>query len=316
MTLIDEVLQRPEFTHEPPVLVDVGAAGGTHEDWAPIAKYSVCLAFDADERELGQVDTEDAGFRRLLIHRAVVTASGQKAVPFFLTRSPYCSSTLKPCSDKLSDYAFARLFDVETTRELRAETLNDALAAHGLRFVDWFKTDSQGTDLRLFRSLGDERIARVLAADFEPGIIDAYDGEDKLHHVLAFMDGLPFWMHEMNVQSVERVAPHEVQASTQGVKRRPPRKAPGWAEVAYFNTLRGNRAVSTRDLMLAWVFASIKQQHGFALELATQAEQQHSGEAIFRRLVAASRQSLAPSWTGFARTNIERVLRRVTKGLT
>ena len=44
--------------------------------------------------------------------------------------------------------------------------------------IDWLKTDSQGTDLRIFNSLRPEVRSRVLAIDIEPGLIDAYVGED------------------------------------------------------------------------------------------------------------------------------------------
>ncbi len=59
-------------------------------------------------------------------------------------------------------------------------------------YIDGYKTDSQGTDLRIFNSLPKEIINKILLAEFEPGIIDAYQGEDKLHHLLAHMEKEPF----------------------------------------------------------------------------------------------------------------------------
>ena len=87
-----------------------------------------------------------------------------------------------------------------------ARTLRSILAEHGLSHVDWFKTDSQGTDLRLFLSLGEPIVRRVLAASFEPGLIDAYVGEDKLHAVLQKMNGPPFWMHDIEVRGTQRLS--------------------------------------------------------------------------------------------------------------
>ena len=52
----------PELEAEPPVLLDVGAARGMHPPWRRIAKYSLCVAFEADERELASVTSEAAGF--------------------------------------------------------------------------------------------------------------------------------------------------------------------------------------------------------------------------------------------------------------
>ena len=42
-----------------------------------------------------------------------------------------------------------------------------------LDYIDWYKSDSQGTDLRIFDTLLDVVKDRVLAVDFEPGILDA-----------------------------------------------------------------------------------------------------------------------------------------------
>jgi len=51
MSLIDKVLTRKEFEDKPPVLLDIGASGTIHKKWKRIAKYSICIAFDADTRD-------------------------------------------------------------------------------------------------------------------------------------------------------------------------------------------------------------------------------------------------------------------------
>lgn len=66
--------------------------------------------------------------------------------------------------------------------------MKDVLKSINIDYIDWFKTDTQGTDLRIFASLGDELINKILVAEFEPGIIDAYKGEDKLYKIMEFFD--------------------------------------------------------------------------------------------------------------------------------
>ena len=58
--------------------------------------------------------------------------------------------------------------------------------------IDWFKTDSQGIDLRLFKSLNIEIQNKVIVAEFEPGIIDAYKNEDKLYRLVGYMSNQEF----------------------------------------------------------------------------------------------------------------------------
>ena len=94
------------------MLVDIGASGGVPELWKPISAYCHCLAFDADKRDVGILETQDSGFRSLKVVPRVVTAGDETTLPFFLTESPHCSSSLTPQSDRLRSYSFASAFNV------------------------------------------------------------------------------------------------------------------------------------------------------------------------------------------------------------
>ncbi|MEO5618663.1 MAG: FkbM family methyltransferase [Candidatus Eisenbacteria bacterium] len=271
MSLVREILRRPEFAADPPVLVDVGASGEIHHDWAILAPHAVCIAFEPDTRELGYVERSGSGYRKLVIYRAILSDRETESAEFFLTRSPYCSSTLRPRREQLTPWAFQALFDVTETTRLPTVTLARVLAEQGIERVDWFKTDSQGTDLRLFRSLGEELLRHVLAAQFEPGILDAYEGEDTLGEVLAFMRGHDFWLSELHLRGTQRLSARARQALPSTARAHAGRlikSSPGWAEATYLNTLEGSWSI--RDRLLAWVIATSRRQHGFALELAMQ----------------------------------------------
>jgi hypothetical protein len=136
VSVVDKILQLPELEAAPPVLVDVGAAQGIHPPWRRLAKYSVCVAFEADERELESVTSEATDFRHLTTYNAIAAERSSPAEPFHLTASPFCSSRLKPRLDALGRYAFAPLFEVKQTVELRALGLSEALAKLGLERVD------------------------------------------------------------------------------------------------------------------------------------------------------------------------------------
>lgn len=293
MSLLQRVLSRPEFAGEPPVLIDVGASGAMHRDWAEIAPYSVCVAFEPDERERGAVERAGSGYRKLTVYRAVLSDREQESAEFFLTRSPFCSSTLAPLPERLAPWAFHELFEVTGTTRFPAVTLNRVLAEQGLARVDWFKTDSQGTDLRLFRSLGDERLHRVLAAQFEPGILAAYAGEDTLADLLAFMRDRGFWLSELHVRGTRRLSARARQALAPSTSaERLIKVAPGWAEATYLNDLQGDWSV--RDRLLAWVIATLRRQHGFALEVAL-AGRDASRDPVFEELRRASANAVARS---------------------
>lgn len=290
MQLIDRVMSRPEFRERPPVLVEIGASGGTHAAWKRIAQWSVCVAFDPDSRDMQCVEKESSGYRGLFIQPAAAVAGDLDEAPFYLTRSPYCSSLLRPDAESLADWDFAPLFEVERTARVRCVRLSAALKNLGIDQVDWFKTDSQGTDLRLFLSLGDSIARRVLAAEFEPGLIDAYHEEDKLSAVLAAMDRREFWVSDLRILGTLRISaaragrwsPRDRQLAGRVLKR-----SPGWAEMTCLNTLRGAGPFGPREWMLSWVIATLREQHGFALDLAERARETFD-DPIFGELAAAS----------------------------
>jgi FkbM family methyltransferase len=273
VSVVDRILQLPELEAAPPVLIDIGAAQGIHPRWRPIAKYSVCVAFEADERELHSVTSEAAGFRRLTTYNAIAAERSSAAETFHLTVSPFCSSRLAPRLDSLGRYAFAPLFDVERTVERRALGLSAVLADLGLERIDWIKIDSQGTDLRLFRSLDDGLARSVLVAEFEPGIIDAYEDEDLLADLLVEMRGRGFWVSELTVRGSTRIDT-AIAGRTLGARARAyldasHKTAPGWAEIEYFNDFADDQAYGKRELLLGCAFAFMRGHNAFALELAT-----------------------------------------------
>jgi len=268
--LVDRILSSQAFRDAPPVLVDVGASGRVHPKWRRIAKHSVCVAFEPDERERAEMTDSDS-FRALHVLGQALSEDAEGKTRFHLTASPFCSSRLVPDRAGVQPYAFAPLFEVERVVELETIDLPTALDQLGLERVDWFKCDSQGTDLRLLRSLGDRRLSGLLVAELEPGIIDAYEGEDKLSDVMRFMETRNFWMSDLSVKGSERIDADVAVAELAPAERRflriGTRQAPGWGEVEYFNDFTGE-TLGKREYLLGYVFATIRGHDAFALELA------------------------------------------------
>jgi FkbM family methyltransferase len=236
MNLIDEILNRPEFVYNPPVLVDIGASGKIHSKWKKIAKYSVCIAFDADDREFGYVENAASGFKKLYVYNCIVSDKESDKIDFYLTKSPYCSSTLEPDIPALSEWSFADKFIVEKKISLNNITLSKVLQNLNINKIDWFKTDSQGIDLRLFKSLSNEIQGKVIVAEFEPGLIDAYKTEDKLYNIVGYMSSGNFWLSDFVTKGAERLTQNDLSSITNNgllkkLIRFSHRISPGWAEI-------------------------------------------------------------------------------------
>ncbi len=270
MDVIEKILSHQAVASAPPVLIDIGASGALHAKWKRIAKHSICIAFDADSREMGFTEKESNTFKKLIVFNSVVTDRGSNEIDFFLTKSPFCSSALEPDLESLKAWSFEELFHVEKKIKLKAIQLKTALQEAGMHYIDWFKTDTQGTDLRLFKSLPDTIRSNVLIAEFEPGIIDAYKGEDKLHEVIRYMHEQRFYMSRMEVKGAHRIAPGEL-GNFSWIHKKTWRhslmKSPGWAEVTYLNSL-DKGPYSKRTYLLTYLFAWLEEQFGFALDVA------------------------------------------------
>lgn len=269
--LFSKVFNHSAFLEKPPVLVDIGASGELHQEWKLIAPFSICIAFDADTRDFYVSEKNNSGYKKLYLINRIVAAEASQGLDFYLTRSPYCSSALPPDNAALEPWAFSKLFDVEEKISMQAVRLDQTLENIGVKYVDWYKTDSQGTDLRIFDSLSEKVKNNIIVAEFEPGIIDAYLGEDKLHHLMAYMDKRPFWVTDMHIKGSSRIDQEDLM-SLNFIQRKGFRSvlrtAPGWCEIAYINKFEFSFGI--REYLLGWVCSTIKKEHGFALHLAKQ----------------------------------------------
>ena len=294
MNIINKVLNRKELIEQPPVLVDIGASGQIHKKWKKIASHSVCIAFDADDREFGFVTKATSGFKKLQVFNCIVSDTEEKEVDFYLTNSPYCSSTLIPDQEALSAWAFADKFSVDKKIKLKTISLQNALQQVNLDYVDWFKTDSQGTDIRLFKSLGDKNIQNVLVAEFEPGIIDAYKGEDKFYQLLQYMGDKNFWLSNLMIKGSQRITKENLsKISSSNLWQKLIHfsliTSPGWSETSFMNDFK--KDLSLRNHLLGWVFTTILEQHGFAYQIASSAKIKYN-DNIFSELMSASSKAL------------------------
>jgi FkbM family methyltransferase len=283
-----------------PVLVDVGASREAPDIWKPIAGNSTYLGFDPDSREMQSA--AGGGFRRrVVVNEAVTSDPGANEVRFYLTRAPYCSSTLEPDTESLANYHFHDLFAAERQTTVRAATLDAILARLGIERIDWLKCDTQGTDLRIFRSLGEKARAGVLALDIEPGLIGAYRGEDLFVDAQKYLAANGFWLSRLDVFGPVRVraatlrAAYPREADPAAFAAKAIRTTPGWCEARYLRTLESlAQSGATRErYALLCVFSLLDEQPGYALDVALEYERRFGSDAWSARMRAESMARIA-----------------------
>lgn len=315
-SIIRSVMSHPDLVAKPPVLVDIGASGSLYAQWKLLAPFSICVAFDADSRDFTVSESENKGWKKIYSMNRLVAAKSSDEADFYLTKSPYCSSSLNPDTKALKPWVFRQLFDVENIVKLPAVDLQSVLAMIGIDYIDWYKTDSQGTDLRIFASLPNKVLEKIIAAEFEPGIIDAYLGEDKLYSLMAYIDKLPFWITHMNILGSQRIDQEDL-ATLNYVQKRDIgsflKTAPGWCEISFINTLCSDE-MTCREYLLGWTFSTIKGEHGFSLRIARMGLEKFQ-HPLFNQLYDFSRQSLSSGYLKFAANFAVRAAKKLAQSL-
>ena len=270
--LVKKILSEPEIKDKPPVLLDIGASETVHPKWKKLAKYSVCIAFDADERDFQFMEKEQSNFRKLYVYNSIALDKDNDRVKFYLTKSPYCSSTLEPDLDKLKPYIHSNLFEIDKVVELKAAGLQNVLNQLNIEYIDWFKTDSQGIDLRLFKSISDRIREKVLIAEFEPGIIDAYKGEDKFYSVLEYLTTNQFWLSGLKIKGIPRLPRELLDSNFKGntykkLVKESMKTTPSWGEMTFINRFE-LATFGVREYLLGWLFSTLEHHYSFAFVLA------------------------------------------------
>jgi len=279
-----------------PILLDIGASGQPPDIWKSITRSSIYIGFDPDLREMYESNS-DQFYKSFVINKAITEDSDKQEVSFYLTKSPYCSSTLKPDLQSLDSYLFADLFQVEREASVGATTLNLVLQNLSLDKINWFKTDSQGTDLRLFNSLDPEIRNSVLAVDVEPGLIDAYIGEDLFVDTHKNLVQQGFWLSNLNVCGTTRMKPStlkQVENLSQNIHKdnimQSAKVSPSWCEARYLRTIDWLQETNSdrEQYLLLWIFAIIDQQIGFSADIAFEYESKFGKDEFSQMIIQES----------------------------
>jgi FkbM family methyltransferase len=292
--LINELLNELNIT---PVLMDVGASGEPPAIWNDLAENSIYIGFDPDLREIHE--DRVAGYRRsIIVNEAVAGAKDAGALEFYLTRSPFCSTSLPPDPAAASHWIESNRFEVENRTTVRATTVDDVLKRLGMPpRIDWFKIDSQGIDLRVINSIPPDVLARVMAIDTEPGLIAMYQQEDMFVDVHRDLTSRGFWLSSMKTGEFVRMRRSTLDGARamqpdidEAYMRSVVRKTPAYFEARYLRTLEwlADMSLSQQEYVLLWIFALIDGQYGFALDLNIEFERRFGADGVSRQLAAAT----------------------------
>lgn len=284
----DLIFNHSSLINKPLVLLDVGASGGIQSEWLPITKYATWIGFDADNRELDSTVSQSKNCKKQILINCLVSDRNIPDADFYLTSSPFCSSMLHPNNEELSAWNYADLFQVERTIKLPCRSISEVLASNGIDHVDWLKVDSQGIDLRITKSLPPTILDNIISLDYEPGIVNAYKGEDFFLDVVQFMRERPYWITKMTVKGAEKVDINELKSYFSDEELQQFRfgnsflkSAPGWVELGYLRNF--DEHLSIREVLVLIAFSLISDQEGNALKVSNLAAKKF-GDPVFNEI--------------------------------
>jgi hypothetical protein len=127
--------------------------------------------------------------------------------------------------------------------------------------------------------------ARVLAADVEPGLIDAYVGEDLFVDTHRALIDEGFWLSNLDVRGVARLNQSILKTlpGLDSIARnrlaQTHRITPGWCEARYLRRVDALEPCERRDYLLLSVLALMDYQYGYAQEVLNAYRSRFSSDA-------------------------------------
>jgi hypothetical protein len=103
------------------------------------------------------------------------------------------------------------------------------------------------------------------------------------------MEKRPFWICDMRMKGSRRINSEDLEAMDKRQRKslqRTLRISPGWCEISYLNKME-NIKLTAREFLLGWVFATLKEQHGFALAVAKKGRKKF-GLPLFEEMKSSS----------------------------
>lgn len=233
------------------------------------------MAFDADNREFSiSEEKNNSNFKKLYKFNCIVSNKNDEKLDFYLTKNPFCSSTLKPDFTVTSQYVYEDYFEINKKVKINNISLSIALKKLQINKIDWLKTDSQGIDLRIYKSLKQEVQDHILAIDFEPGLLATYQGEDTVFQIMSYMNQKKgFWLSGFDVQGVFRGTKQIYDNLFHNfiykkLAKMTLKKAPKWVEMRYLNSLDYDDKYTIREYLLTCIFSMINKEYLNTLKLA------------------------------------------------
>ena len=182
-------------------MLDLGSGGGLDAKWAGLSSVCNLVGFDPNEQECRRMEQAPHALRSArYLPYAVGERDGTQTL--YLTRSPWCSSLLKPRPDWLARLEFGHLFEVVGKEEVNVVSLATVKEVQERDF-DVVKVDVQGMELPILRNSG-RVLEQAFAVETETGFVQNYEGETTFGEIDVFMRSQGFRLFDLTTHRQPR----------------------------------------------------------------------------------------------------------------
>ena len=256
----------PDYRRSPLVLVDVGARGGLKGNWTPARQHLRLLGFEPDRDEFVRLEERlrASGAPDRYFNTALHNTAGEMTL--YVARDGGLSSIYRPNREFLDGFPDADRFDTVDVRQVRADTLDNVLRAAGIDDVDFVKTDTQGSELRVLEGGACILAGSVFGVEVEVEFAPVYTDQPLFADVDRYLRGLGFLLFDLRPCYWKRAAGRAVGG---------PLGQMIWADALYFKsvpalgqTIAPLPAAERRGKVLRAISASLLYgYYDYALEL-------------------------------------------------
>lgn len=183
---------------DPLVIVDVGCRWGFADAFPLDADDLRIFGFDPDQEECERLRARYAEHKVEIVPLGLAGRPGIRTLHF--TRQPACSSLLKPIEALTQDYPALNCAQKERCFEVETTTLDLWSRAIDLKWVDYLKIDTQGTELEILRG-GESLLSGVRALEVEVEFNPIYEDQPLYSDVDHYLrqQGFILWQFTNHV---------------------------------------------------------------------------------------------------------------------
>ncbi len=180
------------------VYVDVGARFGVPKQWDCFGDIVTIIGFEPDIIECGKLNLQ-AQENNLTIRFLPIALSCKKEERALnITKSPGCSSLLKPNRKILNQFPDAERFDIVKATQLSTLSLDSVLEDNNIDDVDFIKIDTQGTELNILQGAELALSKGVFGIAVEVELTQLYEGQPLFSDVDMYLRDKGFTLFDLN----------------------------------------------------------------------------------------------------------------------